>query len=75
MRFMLSDVSAIRRQYRGARRLGELALALLETPWVIPDATFSLRDPVPFLADVREQLAATLERALSGRAPGRRRVA
>jgi predicted ATP-grasp superfamily ATP-dependent carboligase len=75
MRFLLSDLAAIRRQYRGARRLGELGLALLETPWVTPDATFSLRDPVPFLADVRALISTIAGRALSAHTPGRRRVA
>jgi hypothetical protein len=59
MRFLLSDLAAIRRQVRGLRRVAAMAAALLETPWIVPDATFSLGDPLPFLIDVRDQLRVT----------------
>ncbi len=70
MRFLLSDLAAIRRQYRGMRRFAELALALVETPWFVPDATFSVRDPGPFVIEVREQLSAAV-RSLAPRASSR----
>lgn len=59
MRFLLSDLAAIRRQYRGFRRVAELALAVAATPWLVPDATFSLRDPVPFAVNLIDQVSAT----------------
>jgi hypothetical protein len=63
MRFLLSDLTAIRRQYSGLRRLRELAIALAETPWFVPEATFSFRDPIPFVVDVGEQVSALLRRS------------
>jgi hypothetical protein len=71
MRFLLSDLVAIRRQYSGLRRARELAIALAETPWVVPEATFSVRDPMPFLVDVGEQASASLRRLFALRAPAR----
>jgi predicted ATP-grasp superfamily ATP-dependent carboligase len=68
MRFLLSDLAAIRRQYRGLRRVAELALALAATPWLVPDATFSFRDPLPFFIEVRQQLLTTVRRTRVERA-------
>jgi predicted ATP-grasp superfamily ATP-dependent carboligase len=72
MRFLVSDLAAIRRQYSGLRRARELALALGETPWTVPDATFCLRDPIPFLVDVGGQVSAMLRRSFALRAPAAR---
>lgn len=65
MRFLLPDLVAIRGQHRGLRRLAELARAVAETPWIVPEATFSVRDPVPFLVELADQASASLRRRLA----------
>jgi predicted ATP-grasp superfamily ATP-dependent carboligase len=65
LRFLLPDLVAIREQRRGLRRLAALARAVAETPWIVPEATFSFRDPLPFLVEVAEQAGASLRRRLS----------
>jgi predicted ATP-grasp superfamily ATP-dependent carboligase len=68
MRALLADLVAIRRQHRGPRRWVELARALAETPWIVPETTFSLRDPAPFLGDLTGTIGARLRRGLGYRA-------
>jgi predicted ATP-grasp superfamily ATP-dependent carboligase len=71
MRFLLSDLAAIRRQYRGIRRVLELGLAVVETPWIVPEATFSLRDPIPFVVGLTDQVSDTFRRRVTQRVRGR----